>query len=761
MRGYIFGSHFRDPFALPPEVQDRLARAKEYADFEKTLPKAPKVDLRGKWLDEEDGLDPVDAELKVQDGGRTRDEPEDAEDGEAEPAKPEEEERPIYVRVPCYNDPKFREIRSEQACTAARDCSAGWPQGIILVDEYVYGDQNACQCEHCQKAFREYLKRSYGTLGRLKTEWSSELLSWDDARLYDLQYEPTPPPRPQWPRALDTLTYKTVQMVDFSKSLRDEAKKVDPEIEFGFSGCYKMDLFNGTEFWLMSQVGKFHFVYRDLEEWSSFVGTPNANSWCSGYGRNYNPSQQRSLPWGVLFRGQHRMGHFTAQGYPMAKPDSRLHPGPKEFFKALDEIHRGYDELLLGHEVRDPVAIHWSGPSFFLSGIRQWAKSGDARKVPDFQRWCTHSVPRMGLRPYYLAHGQLERGELGFWGTPKVIFVQYSCAMSRKECETLRKFVADGGVLVGGADIATRTEHGYPYETPPLDEVFGIRHTGELQEVIEPEGNEDHTKDIALTLPGGDEELKFSAFFVGPPNLQATTAEAHGRWGPKEFGGPAFLVNRFGKGTAIYLNFPLTSLIPDERTRIGQWILDLAEVKPFATATGCKLNRFRDGEALYACVQSGYGYPPAYYEQKSKECEITLEEARHIYDARPGKYLGETKRFRPDFTDHSVAVYSCLPYRVAGIELQPPPQAGPGDLVRSAVGIDIGGARPVRHVLRVDVLQPDGQRRGILSYNVVTKDGKGTVEIPLALNAPVGRWQLRVRDVATGTEAKTAFVVAK
>jgi len=751
MRGYVFGGYTRDPSALPAEVWERIERERKYKEFEKTLPKGPDADLK-KTDDEDEFEEEGDLEEMIE-------EEEEQERKDQEPKK--EPEKPIFVRKPCYNEPEFREAQFANACRAARECSTGWPQRILIVDEYLYGPQNACQCEHCQKAFPKYLERSYGTLARLNREWGADFKSWDEAKLYDLDYEPKPPPKEQWPRMLDTLTYKTVSLTDFSKDLAAEARKIDPEIEFGFSGCYKMDIFNGTEFWLMSQVGKFHVVYRDTEEWQSFVGSENVHSWSSGYGRNYNPSQQKALPWAYLFRGQWRLGHFTSQWYPMAGPDSRLHPGPTAFFEALDEVHSGYDELLLGHEVRDPIAIHWSGPSFFLCGIEQWCKTGDAGKAGDIQRWCTHSVPRMGFRPYYLPYGQLEKGELGFWGPPEVVFLQYSNAMSKNECETLRKYVQDGGMLVGGVDTATRSEHGWPYEKPPLDEVFGIRRTEKFQEAVVKKGEDDHTNDVVLKLPGTEEELKFNPYFTGPPNIEPTTAKPHGRWGTEELGGPVFLMNQFGKGTAIYLNFPLLNIFPEQRSTITSWLYERAGVRHFATAEGCKLSRFQDGDAFYACLELGGGFPPSFYEERSKKCKVTLGETRHVYDARQGKYLGETAAFQPEFLNHSIAIYSCLPYRVGRLEVTTPGPVRRGEIVQATIEIDTGGVAPVRHVARVTVYGPDGERRKLLGYNVVMEDGKGTAEVPLALNCPAGRWTLQVRDVATGTEKQLPFDVSR
>lgn len=747
MRGYVFGGYAGDPMALPPQVLEQLARAKEYKELERTMPKL-KVDLKS-----DIGLEPKEEDdLEAQIGEEEEQEKKAAE-------KKNEPDKPIFVRTPCYNNPKLRALQFERATKAATETSGGWPQRILIADEYLYGTMNSCQCEHCQPAFAKYVKQSYGTLERLNHEWGTKFKAWNEAKLYDFDYEPKPPVRAQWPRALDSLTYKTVSLTDFCTDLSNEAKKIDPEIDFGFSGLFHMNIFNGTEFWRMSQVGDFHLVYRDVEEWQSFVGTEKAHSWSSGYGRNYNPSHQRHLPWSILYLGQWRLGHFTSQNYPMAGPDSRLHSGPQEFFKALDEVHSGYDELLLGHEVRDPIALHWSGPSFFLCGLEEWERSQDSTKIADLQRWCTHSIPRLGLRPYYLSYGMLERGELGFWGTPKVMILQYSNAMSQRECDTLRKYVQDGGCLVAGVDVATRTEHGHPYETPPLDDVFGIRRTGKFQQVTLRKDEEDHSNDVTMTLPGEAEPMTFNSQFTGAPNIETTTATLNGRWGTKERGGPVFMVNEFGKGRAIYLNFPLTGTMGEARDRIARWLYDTTDVKPFASAQGCKLSRFRDGDAYYACLEVAYGFPPEYYEKVSKESKVTLQEKRHVYDARLGIYLGETDTFQPMFKDHSVAIYTCLPYRVNGLTIQPPAEVNPGDLLSCNVTIDISSEKQVRHVLRVSAIQPDGKPRKLLGYNIVTTDGKGKAQLPLAYNAQPGKWELVIRDVATGTEARQPFIV--
>ena len=67
-----------------------------------------------------------------------------------------------------------------------------------------------------------------------------------------------------------------------------------------------------------------------------------------------------------------------------------------------------------------------------------------------------------------------------------------------------------------------------------------------------------------------------------------------------------------------------------------------------------------------------------------------------------------------------------------------------------------GGTDP--HVLRLDVTQPDGEPSSIYSKDVRLKSSGGSITIPFALNDQVGKWRIRICDVATGT-ATTAEII--
>ena len=63
------------------------------------------------------------------------------------------------------------------------------------------------------------------------------------------------------------------------------------------------------------------------------------------------------------------------------------------------------------------------------------------------------------------------------------------------------------------------------------------------------------------------------------------------------------------------------------------------------------------------------------------------------------------------------------------------------------------------HVLHVDVVNPSGQIVGYYSGNLLAPEGHAAKVLPVAVNDPPGRWEIRVRDMLTGQSKTTAFEV--
>lgn len=128
----------------------------------------------------------------------------------------------------CFTSPKYRELTKKIDTELAMHYKTH--PGILMW--HISNEYNgACYCEHCRKAFIEYLQSKYnGDLDKLNYDWwnsfwSHTYTSWD-------QIEPPSPIGECSIHALN-LEWKrfiTHQTIDFYKAERDTLKKITPNI---------------------------------------------------------------------------------------------------------------------------------------------------------------------------------------------------------------------------------------------------------------------------------------------------------------------------------------------------------------------------------------------------------------------------------------------------------------------------------------------------------------------------------------------------
>jgi hypothetical protein len=389
-----------------------------------------------------------------------------------------------------------------------------------------------------------------------------------------------------------------------------------------------------------------------------------------------------------------------------------------------------------------------------------------------------------------------------------------SQAISKREAEEIRKFVAEGGTVVADFAVAQRDEHGAWQGGGLLADVFGFT-------VAKPE-SEFRLSRLKLPQPFGktpagevglfhacygdglavqsakplaevealslDEEKEF-AKSVGqdkgrfPARHKSTRAPSIAP-GAR---GPALLVNRFGKGNAVYLNFTLEAYVQamrvpgfeeefTEAQRVNlergekvralfESILDLAGVPNPAAMTrvdGRKefppLYLHRNGEAWYLGFYPAEGQSDPMDWNLRDAYRLRMPAAGHLYDSREGKYVGQGQEADVKPVRGVAYVYACLPYKVEGIEAQAGP-AQAGERLQGKARIVAADAKPCEHVLRLTVFDPSGAERSAYAANVVAKDGQVEFGFRLARDDPKGAWTLRLRDAATGVTGEGRFEV--
>ena len=144
-----------------------------------------------------------------------------------------------------------------------------------------------------------------------------------------------------------------------------------------------------------------------------------------------------------------------------------------------------------------------------------------------------------------------------------------------------------------------------------------------------------------------------------------------------------------------------------------------------------------------------------------REYEIVGPGQAHVYDVRAGRYLGRSDRVRLRLEAARGAMLAFLPYKVKGIQLSGV-RAGvrQGEPVTLRVELLTETGRPGRGVFRIETVAPNGKPVAPLTRKVRWAGGVADIGLRIAFNDPVGRWTVRVKDVATGAAARAQFEVA-
>jgi len=747
-----------------------------------------------------------------------------------------------YIRVPCLLDPKVREAilrhKEDYFRTRSRFCR---PFNVTMGDEWYYTkeivdkrvsagfrrqfilsrDGNICRCPHCLRALRDFASKLYGgDLRRLNTEWSTNYRAWDEVappllsenrvkankswKAVDLSTSVSSrpercPPEEKWPHVIDHRRFIDHQVADLIAAIREAARRGSPTSKLGWGDLMgDTSMWNGLDAYLIAPHMDFNGLDHEINIWQS-LGHPD-NAHFVGYAKQYSRIRESTVPWYMMFEGCTSIANWNSGEYPKHRMDYTFFDAAHVIFDTMREIRgRGFDRLLVGHRYRDPVAILYDPRSIYVSEMQEWQEDQAKffRDMAIASRSHTDTCKKVEqsyaallaehyLQYYTVAYGHLEEGHFGKFGKPRVLFLPYTQCLSTQQAATLEKFAREGGILVGDVHTGFRDEHGKRLAQGSLNHVFGIRQT--TSSGMRVRQGADGTR-VAVRFDaacGGPFALAFLA--VGPGDVAPTTARAHARYslGGREH--PAFLVNEFGQGKAIYLNFLPAGYrevvgdivegeggqddlgaaagaqqlagTPAERFRaVFATILRLAGVQDPVVCEGYPgIYRFGEGRVEYLGVDVGYKNP-----ERWRTYEIRLRDKRHVYDCRRGQYLGYDERIKVQCDAENLRLnhlFALMPYRVEGVRLQLHETEVPrgGTLTLSAQLLPEEPRRE-RHVLSLCLLNPNGEEMRHYGTCLETRDGIATGRVDFALNDMPGRWKLRLTDAATGMAAEAEFLV--
>ena len=703
------------------------------------------------------------------------------------------------ARSPCLTSAEYNKASDDTLTQRAQNTSRFSP--VVYTD---CGDArlhregtDVCFSDTCLSDFREYLKHRYGSLEELNANWEADYQDWSEVMpvtLAELEAWKTDPAKPkpspgQYARWVEHRMH--MESVWADRHLRDKqaVQAVDPDAMVGLDAlCDYGGSYGGFDFAkmldFMGVLGPYANsftinVSRSLARPGTILGC-----WVGGGYPHYRTKQYGSVTaWWLLFSRFNMQLLFVDYGptgggdlCPMFGPDLRPLEVTAEQMKELEEIQSGAGKLLLSaRRENDGVAFLYSPASTHAATLTRSMPHAEFAPQPGVDgspcvftsEWLEYVTANeamariftdLGLQYDYVTSEQVVGGRLSRDGF-RVLVLPYAQALSAEVAAAIRGFAAAGGVVVADLRPGIFDGHGRPLERGQLDDMFGIERIGggRLPEPLTMRALTDGS--IRLPDMPVDHQVK-----VGLATALATAD-----------GGSALISHTVDKGKTILFNFyPGRYIALRTKGEEGPLprsidrLLASAGIEPQVTlesdgagAPVTQVVRFSHGANEYVGVLREHSLffssPVPIMNQAPCRAIVDFGRKAHVYDARAGRYLGETRKVETTIAPAEAQLYALLPYRVTDIEVS----EGASNSARSRdfdLRVIAGdGAKSGTHVLHIKVEDADGRERDEYQKNTRLDRGAATFRIPLALSDPKGEWLLTIRDAATGVVKQTSF----
>ena len=678
-----------------------------------------------------------------------------------------------HVRVPCLTDPAYLAKEEKSLAERAERVKPFSSSDFSLGDEgcFVNGPFELCFSPTCVARFCQYLKNEYGTLQKLNEEYESGYTSFDEVTPVTFEDAGKNPKLiPLWVDYRRHMESVWAGLLAFSAGT---IQKVVPEARVGYEGYDNyVSSYAATDLQKTAQEIKFNSVYDSLFAPRAIIDLARPSSLLSiyfegGYNCDRSVPFNRYIPWRHLFRGANSF--WIWHGAPgdcggIFAPDFSMY----EFFKTnveqVQEIKNGTGKLLMcSQKENNGIGLLYSSASIHSSTLTP--------SLPPMQKVLDNLTALFedttsGFQ--VISYKQVEEGILGKEHF-RILFLPFCQSLSLKEAGEISRFVEKGGVVVADIRPGVSDEHGKPWPGGILDKMFGVEQNTRK---VEPKS--------------GDVSIQETAF---PKKFPATCADASlklksGQAKAKMGEIPAFIVNNYGRGKAVLLNFSLSNYV--EITGGVAWggikplpnadivrdffttLLSFAGLKEEITVTpaisGLRKYAFTSGNLAYFGILQEL--PEAAFKYAAGQAKplfptdavINLAGRYHVYNIREGKYCGYSDTIKTPVEPAKALLYALLPYKVGKITLTVPKRVRQGDMLKYVIQL-VGEGTTGLHIFHLSLTNPQGREVGYYSDNLKAKAGKIEGEIPLCLNETPGKWRMSVKDVASGTKTEETFLV--
>jgi len=468
--------------------------------------------------------------------------------------------------------------------------------------------------------------------------------------------------------------------------------------------------------------------------------------WFAGYWQ-VDPKLEWNMWWCLFHNCSGVSGWYTPIFF---YPDMTYTTSGRQMREHWRELKSGIWQQVRALKLEKPkVAVHYSQASVHMTFLR-----GRPKAVQDAWEGWLRSLEDIGVPYDFVSYAQIEDGILHA-GQYRVLILPSSIALSTAEAEAAKRFVESGGLLIADVFPGVTDDHGKRLDTPRLAALFGADPSGDAR-AVKP----------GLILTDGTEVPRITA----ASGLTVRGARSAGRSNGTDV--PVLLSSDAGKGRAVLLNFELASYVTERR--LGQapervWRRTLTDLLREHGIVPSVLIAFENGDPSHAEAVRYLGHEgePVLFGvlngmlpgMEERRAQLTFDGVPKgsVYDVRAQRVIGIAPTITAVLKPGEPKLYAVLP-AVPGTEAMPASAGRPGRTVEvpfSFTGLDFPQA------VQYQVTDATGRLRDEYSGVTVSTDGRGTVDVPLAVNDPEGVWHVRFRHVITGLTVDVAQPVGR
>lgn len=670
--------------------------------------------------------------------------------------------------------------------------------------------------EEVWEEFQEYLRKVYSSIDALNKQWDTTYIDWKDIRFTTeeemLRNKQNPSP---W---VDFRMFITKKFIDTQRKIKDVIKEINPDAFVGWDGCEQFSSYDGYDWFQYTQGFDLNNIYINYFISNSKYPNKIFNGYCV---RSFTPKTNlrgcwmnnvdpiwgvHYAPWFLLFSGFNSIWWWsgTFPGLEIFAFDWFYKPTPvfEELIRETQEIKKGPASLLFhSEEIKSPIAIHYSENNWHASTlssgignhvnnlglstelwfskkmtlnyldpgadfVKLWSDIEPAGHYAVSSKNFITMMNDMGFGCEMVARQQIETGYLNNY---KVLILPFVESLSLKEAQAIKDFVQNGGFLIADYRCGIRDEHGKMYPKGGiLDEVFGIQQAS---------GGPIKKQPMKVYI---DKLLHFSTgidlisgSFPIVFSQQETKSLTALPLGCTDEGTQIFFFNKYGRGYALFLNCDIYNYYELRRNSLETNMREIFGILLRGALGDCfdrpryKNGRFLDQTFIFnykdgLIVYTGVIRDFVGKDSSTWEVVIPLKKEGYIYDVRTKKYLGFGNKVETLLGPGEAKLFACLPYRIREVKVKS--KSGKliqrGDKVICDIYVIPEGGCPLQnHTVYITVLDSTGNDRFYLAKTLYLTSGRGSFSIPIALNDPIGKWRVSVKEVISGKEDTIIFEV--